>query len=121
VDLPGTYYLQVVEQLFKENRLARGSFVGLGCRIDLSVLQCPLFLLAAEHDDVVAPAQIFATERLIDQTHSTVEKAIAPCDHLGLFMGKTTLVNMWPTIARWLQEDRTTPEIPLQWPEMSNA
>src|SRR5262245_45752854 len=34
VDLPGTYYLQVVEQLFKENRLAGGSFEILGRPID---------------------------------------------------------------------------------------
>jgi len=108
VDLPGTYYLQVVEQLFKENRLARGRFVALGCLIDLTLFQSSLFLLAAEHDDVVAPAQIFATEQLIDKTHSRVQKAIAPCDHLGLFMGKTTLVSVWPAIARWLQKNSDT-------------
>ena len=56
VDLPGTYYLQVVEQLFKENRLAAGDFVALGRRIDLSKLHCPMFLLAAPDDDV-APSR----------------------------------------------------------------
>ena len=29
VDLPGRWYLQAIEQLFKENRLAKGKFVGL--------------------------------------------------------------------------------------------
>ena len=58
LDLPGTYYLQVVQQLFKENRLAGGrEFRALGRRIELSSLECPLFVLAAEHDVIVAPEQ----------------------------------------------------------------
>jgi poly(3-hydroxybutyrate) depolymerase len=102
VDLPGTYYLQVVGQLFKENRLATGHFLALGHRIDLSELHCPLFLLAARDDDVVAPEQIFATEHLVDYGHCTITKAIAPCGHLGLFMGRNILSTVWPDIARWL-------------------
>jgi poly(3-hydroxybutyrate) depolymerase len=102
VDLPGTYYLQVVGQLFKENRLATGDFVALGRRIDLSELRCPTFLLAARDDDIVAPEQIFAVERLVDHGHCTVTKAIAPCRHLGLFMGRKVLSTVWSDIARWL-------------------
>jgi pimeloyl-ACP methyl ester carboxylesterase len=33
-----------------------------------------------------------------------VETAIAPCGHLALFMGRDTLKNEWPRIARWLSE-----------------
>jgi poly(3-hydroxyalkanoate) synthetase len=104
VDLPGAYYLQVVGQLFKENRLATGDFVALGRRIDLSKLRCPLFLLAARDDDIVAPEQIFATEHLVDYGHCTIAKAIAPCGHLGLFMGRNILSTVWPDIARWLPQ-----------------
>src|SRR6266568_3913268 len=39
VDLPGTYYLQVVERLYKQNRLAEGRFVALGRRVDLAQLR----------------------------------------------------------------------------------
>jgi poly(3-hydroxybutyrate) depolymerase len=102
VDLPGTYYLQVVEQLFKENRLAGGSFEILGRPIDLADVRCPLFLLAARDDDVVAPEQIFATEHLVDSRRCAVEKATAPCGHLGLFMGREILAEVWLEIARWL-------------------
>jgi poly(3-hydroxybutyrate) depolymerase len=103
LDLPGTYYLQVVEHLFKHNRLATGSFVALSRKVDLSKLRCPLFLLAARDDDVVAPAQIFATEHLVDPRCS-IDKAVAPCGHLGLFMGEEILARIWPDIARWLSQ-----------------
>jgi poly(3-hydroxybutyrate) depolymerase len=104
VDLPGSYYLQVVEQIFKENRLATGDFVALGRRIDLSKLHCPMFLLAARDDDIVASEQIFATEHLVDHRHCTVTKAIAPCGHLGLFMGRNVLSTVWLEVARWLSQ-----------------
>jgi poly(3-hydroxyalkanoate) synthetase len=105
VDLPGVYYLEVVEQLFKENRLAGGSFVGLGQRIDLSQVRCPLFLLAARDDELLVPEQIFATTGLVGSAPSAVRTAIAPGGHLGLFMSRTILSDVWPGIVRWLAED----------------
>ena len=36
VDLPGTYYLEVIDKLYKRNELASGHFVALGQRIDLA-------------------------------------------------------------------------------------
>jgi poly(3-hydroxyalkanoate) synthetase len=102
LDLPGSYYLQVVEHLFKDNRLASGRFVALGRTIDLSTVRCPLFLLAARDDDVVGREQMFAVEHLVDGKLCTVEKTVAPCGHLGLFMGRDILADVWPGVARWL-------------------
>jgi poly(3-hydroxybutyrate) depolymerase len=109
VDLPGTYYLEAVEWLYKQNRLAEGRLVALGRRIDLARVRVPLFLLAARDDDVVAPEQVFATARLVGTAATEIETAIAPCQHLGLFMGARTLRTIWPTIARWLVGRRAAP------------
>ena len=115
VDLPGTYYLQVVEQLFKENRLAGGRFVTLGRRIDLASVRCPLFLLAARDDEVAAPEQLFAAEHLVDPRQHAIEKVTAPCGHLGLFMGREILSSTWLDIARWLaRQDRARKEFRLE-------
>jgi poly(3-hydroxyalkanoate) synthetase len=105
LDLPGTYYLEVVEQLFKENRLAAGRFTALGRPIDLAEVHCPLFLLAARDDELVAPAQIFATERLVGSPSGAIRKLVAPGGHLGLFMGRAILSELWPEIAHWLVHD----------------
>jgi pimeloyl-ACP methyl ester carboxylesterase len=102
VDLPGTYYLQVVNWLYKQNRLAEGKLVALGRRIELARVRVPLFLLAARDDDVVAPEQVFATAHRVGTPASEIETAVAPSQHLGLFMGARTLRTVWPKIARWL-------------------
>jgi len=103
LDLPGPYYRQVFDWLYRENRLAAGTFPALGRRIDLRNLHCPLFLLAGARDVIAPPAQVFAAASLVAARKSDIETALAPCGHFALFMGKSTLSEEWPRIARWLQ------------------
>jgi poly(3-hydroxybutyrate) depolymerase len=104
IDIPGTYYLEVVEKLYKHNELASGSFAALGQKIDLSHLRLPLYLLAGSADEVVAPEQLLAVERLIGTHPEDLRHEVAPCNHLGLFMGKRTLEENWPKIVCWMNE-----------------
>ena len=107
LDLPGRWYLQAIRQLFKENRLAKGEFVGLGRRLNLKSVVCPLYLLAGESDDITTKEQVFAAETLVGTPKSRIEKKLAPGGHIGLFMGSRTLKETWPTIARWLADQRS--------------
>jgi poly(3-hydroxybutyrate) depolymerase len=106
-DLPGTYYLEVVEKLYKRNALAAGEFVALGQPIDLRKVRVPLFLLAARDDELVAPAQLFAAEHLVGTPAQRIGKALAPCRHLGLFMGRDILGEYWPRIVQWMLAQET--------------
>ncbi len=102
-DLPGTYYLEVVNKLYKRNALAGGEFVALGQTIDLKEVRIPLYLLAARDDELVAPDQLFAAARLVGTPPHKIGRTLAPCRHLGLFMGHDTLSNHWPRIVAWMQ------------------
>jgi poly(3-hydroxyalkanoate) synthetase len=51
VTLPGSYFLQVVQWLFKENRIARGEFVALGRKVSLASIRVPVFLLVGTEDE----------------------------------------------------------------------
>jgi poly(3-hydroxybutyrate) depolymerase len=102
IDLPGNYYLQVVQWLYKDNQLATGHFEALGRRIDLSMVRAPIFLLAARHDEIAAPEQLLATRHLVGGSERQICSEVVACTHLGLFMGATTLLHTWPKIARWL-------------------
>jgi poly(3-hydroxybutyrate) depolymerase len=104
IDVPGNYYLEVIEKLYKRNELATGGFVALGQRIDLSRLRIPMYLLAGSDDEVVAPEQLLAVERLVGTSPAGLRHDVAPCNHLGLFMGKQTLEEYWPRIVRWMKE-----------------
>ena len=76
--------------------------MALGERIDLSRLTAPLYLLAARDDELVAPAQLFALARLTGAAPDEIRTDLAPCRHLGLFMGRNVLREHWSVAARWL-------------------
>jgi poly(3-hydroxybutyrate) depolymerase len=104
VDLPGPFFLETVEKLYRRNEVATGRFVALGRRINLTAISAPTFLLAARDDELVAPPQLFAAERLVGTPARRIQKTVAPCRHAGLFLSKGTLGEVWPRIARWIDE-----------------
>lgn len=106
VDLPGVFYHQTVQWLFKENRLAGGRFTALGRRIDLAEIRQPMFLLAARDDEIVPPAQLLALRGLVGT--QDVQTMIAPGRHLSLYLGAQTLQGAWARIALWLTQDSST-------------
>jgi len=105
VDLPGAYYLEVVNRIFKENQIAEDRFVALGRAVRLADVTAPLFLLTADDDEVVPPAQTLAATRLVGTPAVRVEKASEPCSHSGLPMGSEALCGSWRRVARWLAAD----------------
>lgn len=105
LDLPGTYYLEIVNRIFRDNRIAGGAFTTLGRKIDLKDVKAPVFLLAGLDDDVVPAAQALATAALLGTSPAFIATASEPCNHLGLFMGARTHAHAWPRIAGWLNDD----------------
>jgi poly(3-hydroxyalkanoate) synthetase len=104
IDIPGTYYLEIIEKLYKRNELATGCFVALGQRIDLSRLRLPMYLLAGSDDEVVTSEQLFAVAPLVGTPPEQLVKEVTRSNHLGLFMGKRTLEEYWPRIVHWMKE-----------------
>jgi poly(3-hydroxybutyrate) depolymerase len=103
INLPGTYYLQVVEQLFRHNQLAKSEFCALGRTLDLSLIQTPIYLLAGRDDEVVPPEQVLGLGPLVGTPKADLSAAVAPCGHLSVFMGARTLTTEWSAIGQWLR------------------
>ncbi|MGB0085131.1 MAG: alpha/beta fold hydrolase [Rhodomicrobiaceae bacterium] len=102
IDLPGRWYLQVISQLFKENRLAKGGFIGLGRKLNLRNITCPVYLLAGAADDITTPEQVLGAAKYIGTPKGGIVQQTVPGGHIGLFMGAHTLKEHWPPIARWI-------------------
>jgi len=105
LNLPGTYYLEIVNGIFRENMIARDDFVALGRPVRLKDVKSPIFLLAGLDDEVVPATQALATARLVGTPPAFIAAASEPSNHLGLFMGARTHAHAWPRIAEWLRED----------------
>jgi len=102
IDLPGRWYLQVIRELFKDNRLAKGQFVGLGRTLSLRDITCPTYLLAGADDDITPPPQVLDAANDIGTPKDRIMQKTVPGGHIGLFMGARTLGEEWPAIARWI-------------------
>jgi poly(3-hydroxyalkanoate) synthetase len=104
IDLPGRWYLQVIKQLFKENRLAKGEFVALGRKLNLRDITCPAYLLAGASDDITTPEQVLDAAKYLGTPRDRIVQNTVPGGHIGLFMGARTLKEYWPPIAQWITD-----------------
>jgi len=103
VNLPGAFYLQCVQQLFKENRLAQGEFIGLNKRLSMKDITCPVYLLAGEADDITPKEQVFDADKYLGTPKNKIIKTLVPGGHIGLFMGSKALAEFWPLVAQWIR------------------
>ena len=103
INLPGKWYLQVIKELFKENRFFKGEFTGLGKTLSLDDIKCPVYLLAGERDDITPKEQVFNAEKRLGTSKDDIVKDIASGGHIGLFMGSKPLQNDWPKIIGWIK------------------
>ena len=77
-----------------------------GRRIDLRRITCPLLLLTASNDHLVAPA---STEGIRPHVGSRDITSMAiGAGHVGLVVGAKAHAKVWPEATRWTAE-RSTP------------
>lgn len=97
-DIPGAFYLWIVEHLFRDNKLLAGTLEIGGEHVDLARIDCPLNLLAGVTDHITPPDQVFALAAATSTPAQQVVTRIAPGGHLGLFMGREALSEHWPPL-----------------------
>jgi poly(3-hydroxyalkanoate) synthetase len=97
-DIPGAFYLWLVDHLFHRNELITGDLVVDGRRADLADITCPLFLLAGARDHITPPAQLFAAADAVGTPREEIMQRTSAGGHLGLFTGRQALTEDWPVL-----------------------
>ncbi len=112
-DIPGRFYLWIVEKLFRDNLLIKERIEVDGRRLRLSEIAVPLYLLAGETDHITPPAQVFELAEHASTPPAQVTRRIAPGGHLGLFMGHASLRDHWtPLMAQVAERSQLRPRRP---------
>lgn len=94
--LPGNSYLKIVEDLFKKNKLIKGTFHLRGERVDLSRVTAPLYMIAGTRDHITPKGQLFAAEQHVSSP--VARQYMADAGHIGVFMGSKSLRDVWPVL-----------------------
>jgi poly(3-hydroxyalkanoate) synthetase len=103
-DIPGAFYLWLVEHLFWRNELISGDLVIDGRRADMAAITCPLFLLAGSTDHITPAPQLFAAADAVGTSPEDIHTRTAAGGHLGLFMGRDALRKDWPPLMEAVHE-----------------
>jgi poly(3-hydroxyalkanoate) synthetase len=97
-DLPGDFYLWIVAELFRDNKLIHRELEVGGERVDLGRIDAPLYLLAGATDHITPPPQVFAAREYVATRPADIVERTTSGGHLGLFMGREALRDHWPPI-----------------------
>jgi polyhydroxyalkanoate synthase len=110
IPVAGETFREFVTKLYQRNELVRGELRLGGRRVDLGRLECPLLLLTAKSDHLVAPA---ATEGIRPHVRSSDVTSIDfPAGHVGLVVGARAHEQLWPRATRWALERSTPRRVP---------
>ncbi|NPU83105.1 MAG: alpha/beta fold hydrolase [Syntrophaceae bacterium] len=100
-NLPGRFYLEAVDWIFRKNSLTHpGSLVIDQRSVDLRNIHCPLVLIGGSKDHITPPGQVFAMERLVSSRR--ILKLLSPGGHIGTLMGNQSLKEIWPRAMAFL-------------------
>ena len=104
--LSGRMYLEVVEHLFKENKLIKGLLEIMGRNVDLSRIYQPLYLIAGIKDTITPPPQLFAIRKYVSS--ALIEEKLADAGHIGVFMRSNVIRGIWTDVFERLSEFRSS-------------
>jgi poly(3-hydroxybutyrate) depolymerase len=91
--LGGRMYLEVIEHLFKENKLVKGDLEIMGRKVDLSAIHQPIYLIAGTRDDITPPEQLFAIRQHVSS--ASVTETLVEAGHIGVFMRSKVIKEIW--------------------------
>jgi polyhydroxyalkanoate synthase len=102
IPVAGETFRQFVKDLYQENQLVRGNFHLGARRVDLSRIACPLLLLTASNDHLVAPRSTIGIRSHVGSR--VIKEMMIEAGHVGLVVSSKAHKTFWPEAARWLVE-----------------
>ena len=97
-DIPGDFYLWIVERLFRDNALVRGELEIDGLRVDLAAIRCPSTCSPARRTTSRRPRRCSRSPTPSPRRREDIVQRVTGGGHLGLFMGREALRDHWPPI-----------------------
>jgi polyhydroxyalkanoate synthase len=100
IPMAGATYRQLINELYKENRLMDGTMKLRGELVELKKLTASVLNVIAESDHITPPCQ---SERLTDMIGSEDKETLrVRGGHIGIMAGRGAEKNTWPHIESWL-------------------
>lgn len=107
MDLPADYYLETLENVFIDQKLAKGTLTYKNITLSLDMLKSQkIFTIEGELDDISGSGQTHITQQLTKNIDPNNKKEITvpKVGHYGIFAGKTWRQTIYPEIKKFILE-----------------
>lgn len=97
---------EVIEYLYREDRLMRGSLQVSGKRVAPDMVQAPLLSVVDVHSSLIPPESMLPFHEAAQSKDTSViwysgDRGVA-VQHLGMLVGRNAHQSIWPEITRWI-------------------
>jgi len=100
IPMAGATYRQLIQELYRENRLIQGKLIIRGERVDLSRIRANLLNVIALADHISPPCQ---SESIMTKVSSQDQLLLKEKGgHIGMMAGSGAMKYTWPHIDSWL-------------------
>jgi polyhydroxyalkanoate synthase len=100
IPMAGGAFRQLIVDLYRNDRLMKGTWALRGERVDVSRINANLLTVIAENDHITPPCQ---TETISDKVSSRDKETYRiPGGHIGIMAGSNAAKKTWPHIDAWL-------------------
>lgn len=101
-DLTGEMYRKYIKDLFRDNKLIKGTFEMNGKKVDLKNMNVPFLNVYATEDNII-PNE--SSKAVMDHIGSKDKQLYAfPGGHIGVFVGAKSQKELAPSVAKWVME-----------------
>ncbi len=102
VSFPGECYVRYIEELYRGDALAKGTFTLSGKPARLENLTCPLLVVSFQHDNIVPEG---AAAALVEMAGSKDKRHLRlPGGHVGAVVSRSASQRLWPVIEGFFAE-----------------
>ena len=101
VDFPGATYVRHIKELYRENKLIKGTFELDGKAVRLEDIKCPVLTVISTKDHIVPDDSASILHELV----SSEDKELLPLrgGHIGVTVGGRARDNLWKSTKEWLE------------------
>ncbi len=108
VALPGKLVRQIIEDLYRDNRLCRGKLKVRDVSVGPASLTAPTLAVVNTNDDVAPPAAIEPFIAAMSAGNGQIIRFPGEVgvglQHLAILIGRKALAEVWPQIISWLRQ-----------------
>jgi polyhydroxyalkanoate synthase len=100
IPMAGGAYRQLIEELYRRNKLIRNELIVRGERVDLGRIRANLMTVIAQGDHITPPCQSEAIVQKVSSPDKEVFRIRG--GHIGIMAGSAAPAVTWPHIDQWL-------------------